>query len=259
MANILREKLNAGQKLLGTQIDLTDHRIGEILGSIGYDFLWVEMEHTSISLYTMENHLIASKAAGTPCLVRVTWNDIPHIKRVLEAGPDGIIVPMVNTAEEAQRAIDTCIYPPDGKRGYGPCRAVRYGLMDTKEYIERASSDVVRFLQIESKQAVEELDKMCKIPYVDGFVLGPMDLSGSVGELGNVQGKETDRLIDISIQIAHENGKPMGVLVGGGSEEELARWMNKGVDFISAGADLSSMITESCNLLDRMKAAAGMK
>lgn len=129
MENQFRKALESGHRLFGTHVNLTDYRVCEMLGGVGFDYLWVDMEHIATSFSDMERHLIAAKAAGTPCVVRVTWNDIPHIKRVLEAGPDAIVVPMVNSVKEAQRAIDTCIYPPEGKRGFGPCRAVRYGLI----------------------------------------------------------------------------------------------------------------------------------
>ncbi len=244
MSNALRKALTSGRKLFGTHINLTDSRVCEMVGYIGFDYLWIDMEHISTDFRTMEAHLIAAKAAGTPCMVRVTWNDIPSIKRVLEAGPDAIVIPMVNSVAEAKRAIDTCIYPPAGKRGFGPCRAVRYGLDNIQEYIESKSKDVCRFLQVETCDAVEALDEICQIPYVDGFIIGPMDLSASVGELGHaLEGKETNRLIALAVKKAHENGKPIGLSTGADNTEELEFWMRKGIDFISASTDMQSILT----------------
>ena len=207
MENQFRKALESGHRLFGTHVNLTDYRVCEMLGGVGFDYLWVDMEHIATSFSDMERHLIAAKAAGTPCVVRVTWNDIPHIKRVLEAGPDAIVVPMVNSVKEAQRAIDTCIYPPEGKRGFGPCRAVRYGLDSVKDYIDQGSKQLVRILQVETKDAVDAMEEVAKIPYVDGFLIGPMDLSGSVGELNHaVDGKKTNRLVDLAIAKAHAAG-----------------------------------------------------
>ena len=247
--NAFRQALASGRRLIGTHVNLTDYRICEILGQAGFDYLWIDMEHVGTSFADMERHLIAAKAAGTPCLVRVPWNEIPQIKRVLEAGPDAIVVPMVNSVEEARQAIDTCIYPPEGKRGFGPCRAVRYGMDSARDYIDRISKQLCRFVQIESEDAVNAMDGMAEIPYLDGFILGPMDLSGSVHELGHIMdGKETTRLIALAVEKAHRAGKPIGLSVGTTNPAELQFWLDKGVDFISAGSDVGSILNGALTL-----------
>ena len=253
MSNAFREALSSGKRLLGTHVNLMDHRICEILGMIGFDYLWIDMEHVSTDLRAMETDLIAAKATGTPCIVRVTWNDIPHIKRVIETGPDAIVVPMINSVEEAKRAIDTCIYPPDGRRGYGPNRAVGYGLLDAQQYIDTGSKEMCRFVQIEDIRAVEALEEMAKIPYLDGFVIGPMDLSGSVGELGHaLTAIKTNTLIDQAIEKAHRCGKPIGFSTGSDDPTELEHWISKGVDFISASTDMWSVLKGGKTLLQEM-------
>lgn len=249
-----REALASGRRLLGTHINLTDHRICEMVGMIGFDYLWIDMEHTSTDFRTMETHLIAAKATGTPCIVRVTWNDIPDIKRVIETGPDAIVVPMTNSVEEVKRAIDTCIYPPEGKRGFGPNRAVRYGLDDVREYVEKRSREMCRFVQIEDIRAVKLIEEYAKIPYLDGFVIGPMDLSGSVGELGYAPNAErTNALIDEAIAKSHACGKPIGISTGADNPAELEHWIAKGVDFISASTDMWSVMKGARTLLGDMR------
>jgi 4-hydroxy-2-oxoheptanedioate aldolase len=255
--NTLREKLASRKCLLGTHVNLNDHRICEMLGLIGFDYLWIDMEHLSTSLRDMETHLIAAKAAGTPALVRVCWNDIPHIKRVLEAGPDAIVIPMVNSVEEAQRAIDTCIYPPEGKRGFGPFRAVNYGISDVQEYINRGNFEMCRFLQIETREAVMSMEEMSKIPYIDGFIIGPVDLSGSAGSLGHCCSGETDRLIDLAIQKSRAANLPIGLSIGADDEENLTHWFSKGFDMISASTDAWSVIRGARELLGTMRRIAG--
>lgn len=258
MKNRFREALSSKGRLLGTHVNLTDYRVCEMVGAVGFDYLWIDMEHISTSFREMEMHLIAAKAAGTPSMVRVTWNDIPHIKRVLEAGPDAIVVPMVNSAEDARRAVDTCIYPPEGKRGFGPCRAVRYGLDSVQEYIDHGSKAMCRFLQVETIDAVNAMDEVCKIPYVDGFVIGPMDLSGSVGELGHaMQGTRTNQLIDLAVQKAHDAGLPIGLSTGADDALELEHWISKGVDFISASTDMWSILKGARDLLALMQDVSG--
>lgn len=255
MSNPFREKLAAGKRMLGTHVNLTDHRICEMLGLIGFDYLWIDMEHTSTDFRTMETGLIAAKATGTPCLVRVTWNTIPDIKRVIEAGPDAIVVPMTNSVEDVQRVIDTCIYPPEGKRGFGPNRAVKYGLGDTLEYIKHGHKEMCRFVQIEDYRAVECIEEMARIPYLDGFVIGPMDMSGSVGELGYaLTAAKTNALIDEAIKRAHACGKPIGFSTGADDPTELEHWISKGVDFISASTDMWSVMKGAKQLLSDLSA-----
>lgn len=254
MENPIRRALASGKRLLGTHVNLIDYRVCEMLGYIGFDYLWIDMEHLSTDFRAMESHLIAAKSAGTPTMVRVTWNDIPSIKRVIEAGPDAIVVPMVNSVEEARRAIDTCIYPPEGKRGFGPCRAVRYGLDDINEYIDKKSYELCRFLQVETRDAVEAMDEVAEIPYMDGFIIGPMDLSGSIGRLGHAPwDEETNRLIALAVARAHAHGKPIGISTGSDSREELEHWISMGVDFISSSTDMASILKGAGSLLDRMK------
>lgn len=254
--NLFREKLKSGKPMLGTHVNLTDHRICEILGAIGFDYIWMDMEHISTSFKDMETNLMACRATGTPSLVRICWNDIPHTKRVLEAGPDAVVFPMINSVEEAQRAIDTCIYPPDGKRGFGPFRAVGYGLESTEDYIRQGHKEMCRFVQVETKAAVECMEETAKIPYLDGFILGPMDLSGSIGKLGQTRDREVDALIDLAIRKAHDAGLPIGLSTGGESQEEIDHWLGKGLDMLSCSTDVQHILRGSQQLLARMKESA---
>lgn len=251
--NQFRGKLGRGERMLGTHVNLTDHRVCEMLGAIGFDYLWIDMEHISTSFKDIEIHMIAAKAAGTPVLVRVSWNDIPHVKRVLEAGPDAVVFPMINSPEEAQRAIDTCIYPPEGKRGFGPFRAVRYGIDDVQEYIDSGSKEMCRFLQVESIEAVECMEEVASIPYVDGFIIGPMDLSGSAGMLGHIRERRVDELINLAIAKSHAAGLPIGLSTGSDSPEEIEHWFSKGIDFLSASTDAASIIRGARELLGNMR------
>ena len=116
--------------MAGTHVSLSEPIITELIGNLGYDFIWVDTEHTAIDYHTLELLLMGARASGTQTLVRVPWNDAVLAKRVLEQGPDGIIFPMVNTAEEADRAMKSTLYPPEGNRGFGPIRATQYGLED---------------------------------------------------------------------------------------------------------------------------------
>jgi 4-hydroxy-2-oxoheptanedioate aldolase len=251
--SLLKQKLLSGKLLIGTHVNLNDLVISEIMGGLGFDFLWIDTEHTAIDYQCLLGHLVASKASGTPAIVRVPWNNAVFVKRVLEMGPAGIVFPMINTAEEAEAAMQCCIYPPIGNRGFGPNRAIRYGIDDVGKYINSDSLEICRFVQVETKEAVSNLDEIARNPYIDAFIIGPYDLSGSVGQLGNVMKGETDRLIDIAIEKAHKAGKPIGVSTGDNDYAILKHWLDKGIDIISTGTEYLGIIQGARTSLNNIK------
>lgn len=233
----LKEKLRDRDNICGMHICLTEPSISELCGAMGYDFLWVDTEHTAVDYQTLLYHLMGAKAGGTDTLVRIPWNDSIMAKRVLEMGPTGIIIPTVNTPEELDAAMRATLYPPYGIRGFGPLRAVHYGLDDVDAYIETSRTEMVRCVQIESKEAVKNLKKMAENSYVDCFIFGPCDLSGSIGELNQVFELGTSSLVDEAVAILTEAGKSIGVSTGSSDKEVIAYWHEKGINVISAGSD----------------------
>ncbi|HWR12887.1 MAG TPA: aldolase/citrate lyase family protein [Rectinemataceae bacterium] len=233
----LKEQLGKRDPLAGMHVSLADSCITELCGYVDYDFIWIDTEHTAIDYHILLEHIIAAKAAGVSSLVRIPWNDAILAKRVLEMGPTGLIFPVVNSAEELDKAMKSTLYPPNGNRGFGPMRAVRYGLDDADEYIRKGSLDMVRCVQIESKLAVDNLEEMAKNPWVDCFIFGPCDLSGSIGELNRVFDPNTSDLIDRAVAILKKAGKSVGVSTGSDDPEVLRYWHDKGINVISAGTD----------------------
>ena len=233
----LKKKLRNCEFVVGTHTQLTDISITELFGYVGFDFVWIDSEHSANDYYILGNHIIAAKAGGTNSLARIPWNDPVMAKKVLEMGPTGIIFPVVNTPEELDKAMKSTLYPPLGNRGFGPIRAVKYGLDDANEYIKEKSLDMVRCVQLESYIAVDNLEEMAKNPYVDCFIFGPCDLSGSIGELNQVFGKNTQDLIKRAITILKKAGKSIGVSTGSQDPAVLKAWYDLGINFISAGAD----------------------
>ena len=233
----LKERLLRRDPLAGMHIALTDPSISELCGMMGYDFLWIDTEHTAIDYQTLQMHLIATRAGGTPAIVRIPWNDPILAKRVLEMGPDGIVFPVVNTAQELEKAMNSTLYPPYGNRGFGPMRALRYGLDDADEYIAKGSMEMVRCVQIESCVAVDNLKEMAKNPYVDCFIFGPCDLSGTIGQLNRIYEEPTLRLIRRAIDILKDAGKSIGVSTASNDINVLKLWHDMGINMISAGTD----------------------
>ena len=241
--NKFKERLLAGEKLIGYEVDLCDPCISEMVSALGYDYIWIDTEHEAMDYQTVLMQIIACRAGGAASVVRIPWNEPFLAKRVLEMGPDGIIFPMVNSAEEVEKAMDACLYPPMGKRGFGPRRACRYCAEDLMTYIDEAPDRMCRFVQIEHKDAVDNLDGMLKNPWVDGFIVGPCDLSGSIGRLNDIFHPDNLALIDTAVEKCRAAGKAVGVAVGANSEEDMRFWLDRGMQFISAGSDMSAIVT----------------
>ena len=234
--NILRKKIENKEKIRGTLVSLTDPCLCEIIGNIGYDCVWIDTEHTYMSYKDVLCHLNAARSAGIPSVVRLPQNDLTATKKILEMGPDGIIFPMAKSAKNVKALIDMTLYPPLGNRGFGPLRAIGYGAVDAKEYVKNESRDLCRFVQIEHISIIEDLDEIAKIPCVDGFIFGPNDLSGSLGEFLDVFGEKTLSAIKYAIKILKKHNKYIG-LAGGMNEKDIKTWSDLGIEMIFAGAD----------------------
>lgn len=234
--NKLRNKIDGREKIIGTLVSLTEPCLCEIMGKIGYDCVWIDTEHTYMSCKEVLCHLNAAESVGITSVVRLPQSDLTATKKILEMGPDGIIFPMVKSADEIKNLIEMTLYPPLGTRGFGPIRAIGYGAEDAKEYVDEKSLDLCRFVQIEHKDMIDNLDEIVKIPYIDGFIFGPNDLSASVGEMLNVFGEKTLSEIKRAIHILKQHGKYVG-LAGGMKKDDIKTWSELGLDMIFVGAD----------------------
>ena len=251
--NKLKEKIKRGEKVLGTHSQLNNYQTTDLIASLGYDYLWLDTEHTSISLEQVEYHLMAARAWGVTTLVRVPWNDPVRMKPILEMGPGGIIVPMVNSYEEALTAVKAMMYPPRGTRGYGPRHASMYGKMPLDEYLKNADEDIMRIIQIEHIDAVNDLDRIVTIEDIDAYIIGPMDLSASIGKMGKVDDPEVVALIEKIIATVHAAGKPVGVSYGMCPKEVIAMWRDRGVDMISLANEHDFILAQGQIVLNNLK------
>lgn len=250
--NSLRLKLNSGEKICGTLVSLTDPCLCEIMGNIGYDCVWIDMEHTYMSYKDVLCHLNAAKSTNIPAVVRLPQNDLTATKKILEMGPEGIIFPMVRSAQELKDLIEMTLYPPKGTRGFGPMRAIGYGKYDAKEYVTEKNLELCRFVQIEHIDMIEEIEEIIKNPYVDGFIFGPNDLSASVGEFLNVFGETTVSKIQYTIKELKKHNKIVG-LSGGLSENDIKNWSALDLDMLFAGADWCFVYDRGKTTLELMK------
>ena len=250
----LKEKVAACEKICGTHVSLVDPVVCEIIGYLGFDFIWIDMEHSFLSCKEVLIHANAARAAGTPVIVRVPQHDLTVTKRIMEMGVEGIIFPMIHSAAEMEEMLSYTLYPPYGQRGFGPQRAVRYGLDDEEEYIDQGHlKKVCRFIQIEHIQAVEEIEKIAAHPYLDGIIFGPYDLSGSINQLGKVYDKDTTDLIRRVNEVMKKHGKTIGVSTGSTDPVVLKYWHDLGINMISAGADYAYVRACAQDMLKKLR------
>lgn len=240
-----RNRVLACENLDGVHVESIDSAFSEIFARIGFDYLWIDTEHTAMDYTHVQSHINVCHAMGAAALVRVHMNDINHTKRILEMGPAGIIFPMVNTAEMAAEAMASCLYPPLGKRGFGPKGAAHFGVDDIEEYISEEPKRLSRFIQIEHVDAVRNLREIVKNPYIDGYIFGPCDLCGSIGKLPNYKSHENIALIKEAISILKDNNKCIGLSIGSIDPEEIHSWRNMGINMISTGGDYNYAVASA--------------
>ena len=253
MNNPIREALSSGRRLFGTHINLTDSRVCEMVGMLGFDYIWIDMEHTAIGYSEAFAHMNACRAAGTSAIVRVPQNDLTATKKILDMGPEGIIFPMVRSAEEANALISMTLYPPRGTRGFGPMRAIGYGDVDAKAYTDSGHLDLCRFIQIEHIDCIRALPEIVKNPYIDGYIFGPNDLSGSLGCMGEPFSDAVTDAMNEAIDILRAHGKYIGLAVGH-SQQSLSHWSRFDVDMITAGADWNFLYELGKKNLENLRA-----
>ena len=207
--NQLKRDLKAGKVCIGTVLTIPSPTMADIASRCGFDWIWVDMEHTPMSYESVQTMLQAMSGSGVPTIVRVPGNDEVMIKRALDTGPDAVVIPLVNSKAEAEYAVRCMKYPPIGVRGAGLGRAQAYG-SQLEDYLAHADDEVMLIVQIEHITAVENIDEICAVPGVDSLFLGPLDLSGSMGLLGQTNHPDVEAAM-MKVQTA---GKRANVSVG---------------------------------------------
>jgi 4-hydroxy-2-oxoheptanedioate aldolase len=238
MANSLKARLKAGEKALGawTMSDSADN--AEVLALSGLDFVMMDQEHGQGLLTDAIAQMRAMQATGCVPMIRVPWNDFVFIKRVLDAGVQGVMVPQVNTPEEARAVVAACRYPPKGNRGAaGGTRAAAYGF--NMGYYDRAADDLIIVVQIETPQAVENAGAIAAIDGVDIVFIGPRDLSASIGKLNQFDDPELKQLLAKAEQAVLKSGKTLGCVANPGPA--VRQMFDRGYGFLISGSDLAHL------------------
>jgi 2-keto-3-deoxy-L-rhamnonate aldolase RhmA len=229
-------KLRGGDPVVGTWLGIGHPAVAEIVATAAPDFVVIDTEHTPAGLETVENVLRAVEAAegDTTPLARVAWNDPVRIKRLLDTGPAGLVVPMVENAEEARAAVEAMRYPPEGVRGIAASRATNY-TANFPGYVDQANDELVTVVQIESGTAVENAESIAGVEGVDALFVGPSDLSSSLAAFPDAD----DQRVVEAVQAVAAAGDAAGVPVGTLSVDpgRVAEWLDRGMDFLVVGFD----------------------
>ena len=244
-----RSLLRSGPPPIGTIVSVSSTEVAEVLVASGFDWLFIDLEHGALDVGDAQR-LLQAASGSTPSLIRIPENSDVWIKKTLDLGCDGVIVPQVNTAEQARAVVASAKYPPLGRRSVGVGRAQGYGLA-FKEYIDSANDATTIVVQIESIAAVEAIDSILAVEGVDAVFVGPYDLSGSLNRLGDVDHADVQGAIVEVLRACKSRGVPVGVfamtaLTGRGMLEQ-------GFDFLAVGIDMPLLASAAKSALSDLR------
>lgn len=243
--NQLKSALGKSELTIGSWLTIPSAVVAEIMARAGFPWLVVDLEHSVIGLETMQSMFLAIENHGSLPLVRISDKDPIQTKRVLDAGAYGIIVPMVNSREDAESAVRSVKYPPEGNRGFGLARAQGYGAA-FKEYKSLINANSLVICQIENKQGVENIDDILSVKGIDGIMIGPYDLSGSLGVPGQLSHPlvlEAEKKI---LAAARRHTIPAGIHIVHPDQKQLEEKIQEDFRFIVYGVD-QIFLSDSCN------------
>ncbi len=246
---MLNKRLKDGEVLVGTLVGMGSPEAAEALSLSGMQWLFVDMEHSAMGIGAVQSILQAA-APATPCLVRPPAADEGWLKKSLDIGPAGLIVPHVNTADEARRVIRLTRYPPLGGRSIGIARAQGYGL-HFEQYLQRANDEVAIVLQIEHRDAVDNIESIAAVKGIDGLYIGPYDLSASMGKPGAVNDPDVQEAIGRVETCAREAGIPLGIFVA--APEAAGAYIRRGYQLITVGVDALMLAQAAKRILSDVK------
>ena len=246
--NKFRQDLIAGKTLIGCWCSLGSPITTEVLGLAGFDWLLLDGEHAPNDTLSFIPQLMALKDSVSAPVVRPSWNDTVEIKRLLDSGFYNLLIPFIQTADEARRAVAATRYPPQGVRGVSVAmRNNRYNTV--KDYLKVINDNITVMVQIENRTGVEAIDAICAVDGVDGIFIGPSDLAAAYGHLGNAAHPEVQAAMQIVFAAAKAAGKPVGILAP--VEADARRYLEQGATFVAVGSDLGAFRSATQALRDK--------
>lgn len=253
--NHLKESIKAGKTVYGAWLECANPAIAEIAGLVGYDFVIIDQEHGLGDVTSAIEMMRALSGTKTTAVIRVP-SDSPHyIKRILDAGAQALIIPMVDTAAQADAIVKSCYYPPYGVRGNAApaVRASRYGLIP--DYIDQANESLMIIPQIESVTAVNNAREIASVHGVDMVFIGPADLSGSAGFPSCTNSPEAERLIQHTFEVVKSTGKPVGTCPRDG--KSVSDLYHQGFNLIAANSDINTISSAFAGYMNDWRRLSG--
>ncbi|MEE2778837.1 MAG: aldolase/citrate lyase family protein [Acidobacteriota bacterium] len=237
--NRIKQLWQENQPAFGVWLSACSPFVTEQIAAVGFDWLLVDGEHSAVDLQTMVQMFQAVSTRESMPLARVAWNDPVQIKRVLDSGAYGVVIPWVNTPDEARQAVSACRYPPDGTRGFGPWRAALYG---GRDYAQHANEEIACIIQIETVSAIESIDDILSVPGVDGVMIGPTDLAMDMGLKPRADHPDPGHqdLCREVLEACQRHGVAPGIFTSG--PDEAARRADEGWRFLPVGSDLQFVL-----------------
>ncbi len=251
----LKEIWHSETPSFGAFVTSTDPMVSAIVCNVGFEWLILDAEHAPFNPETLRSLLAVIRSRGTVPLIRVADNNAALIKQALDLGAEGIMVPLLQTGEDARRAVAACRYPPDGVRGFNPRDASNF-FFETGEYVHTINERVVVMLQVEHYLAVENLDDILAVAGVDAIFIGPADLSYSLGHPLEITHSDVQDAIQIVIRKCNAAHIPVGILVAG-TLEDYASWIKRGLNFIIPYVDYVGITQSAAAALHGMRKATG--
>ncbi len=241
---------------LGTWIMSASPLMAEATGHAGFDWAVLDMEHTPLDMGSLVHLMQAMLGSPTVPIVRVPWNDTVTVKRVLDAGATTLLFPFVQDEHEAARAVAATRYPPAGVRGMaGMSRASRFGT--APDYLRNANAGQGVIVQLETPQALERLEAICRTPGVDAIFIGPADLSATMGHPAELQHPEVVAAMEEAARRAHAAGSRIGTVVG--TVDLVQQFRAVGYDFVGLASDLGLYMRAATGALKTLRAGAAPK
>jgi 4-hydroxy-2-oxoheptanedioate aldolase len=233
--NQFKNALKAGKPQIGLWSSLSSNYTVEVIAGAGFDWILLDSEHSPADLENLLGQLQAAAPYPSHPVVRIPWNDMVTIKRILDVGAQSLLIPYVSTAEEARNAVAYTRYPPAGVRGVaGTTRATRFGRV--KDYAKRAHEEICVLVQVATQGALDNIEAICAVDGVDGVFIGPADLHASLGYTGEIANPKVKPLIDDAIRRIRKCGKAPGILTP--NEADARHWLECGALFVAVGADV---------------------
>lgn len=233
----LKAQLNRSELTIGSWVTLGHPSIAEIMASAGFDWLVLDMEHSVLELSEVQAIIQVLDAKQCPAIVRLTSNHPDQIKRVMDAGATGVMVPMIKSAADAKAAVDGVYYPPRGQRGVGLARAQGYGA-SFPAYRAWLEDNAVIVVMIEHVDAVKAIDEILAVPGIDAYIIGPYDLSGSMGRPGDLNHPDVQAAIAQVLEAGRRAGKPGGIHVIEPDPQALQQRIAAGFNFLGYALDI---------------------